>query len=61
MLGWGQGDTEPSGKSGLKLRKRVFNNKPLMMKDFREDINGNHGWVVGQSRMGLYHKCPQYK
>lgn len=35
ILGWGQGNKEPSGKSGLKLRKGVFNNKPLMMKDFR--------------------------
>lgn len=36
ILGWGQGTMEPSGKSGLKLRKGVFNNEPLMMKDFRD-------------------------
>lgn len=27
---------ELAGKNGLKLGKRVFNKKPLMMKNFRD-------------------------
>lgn len=56
-LGWGQGNTELSGKNSLKLRKRVFNNKPLMVKNFRDeagDINEGCGRVGRQSRMGSH-------
>lgn len=28
---------ESAGKNGPKLRKRVFYNKPLMMKNFRDE------------------------
>lgn len=46
-------------KNGLKLQ-RVFYNKPLMMKNFRAEAETllAHGWVVRQSRMGLFQVPP---
>lgn len=32
----GRGNMEPAGENGLRLEKRVFNNKPLTMKNFRD-------------------------
>lgn len=36
-VGWESENIELSVKDGLKLRKRVLNNDPLMMKNFRDE------------------------
>lgn len=40
---------EPAGKNGLKLRKKVLYNKPLMMKDFRDEA----GKILMETMDGL--------
>jgi len=40
---------EPAGKNGLKLSKKVLYNKPLMMKDFRDEA----GKILMETMDGL--------